>query len=117
MTPALTIEGTRSLLLVAGALALADKMNRDIGSPPAVGSVELQAAIKATLECTAVQPNNGDLGELTSGAELTSKQVAALLGVSRSTITRNAKKYRGRREGIKWLFPADYIYDLIGVNE
>ena len=117
MKPSVAIEGIRNLLLVAGSLALADRMNRDIGRPPAVGSVELQAAIKTTLECTAVQPESKEMGYLTGGTLLTSKQVAAILGVNRSTVTRNAKKYRGRRRGPDWVFPADFLYDLIGQNE
>lgn len=127
MIPSIAIEGIRDLLLVAGSLALSDKMNRDIGSPPAVGSVELQAAIKQSLEtppCAAAHAETGDLGQCRCGActrqkspTLTSTEAAALLGISRSTVNRNAAKYRGVRCGIKWLFQADYIYDLIGVNE
>jgi len=127
MTPSLTIEGIRELLLLCASLALADQMNRAAGSPPAVGSVELQAAIKQALEtpsCAAAQPKPCDLPSCRCGGivrpnspTLTSTEAADLLGISRSTVNRNAAKYRAIRCGIKWLFPADYIYDLIGVDE
>lgn len=117
MTPSITIEGERDLIFVAAALAVADKLRSQSGRPPAPGSVEIQAAIKATLECTAVQLESEQMGQLGGGTELTVKEVSELLGVSRSTITRNAHKYHGRRRGPQWVFPADYLHDLIGSNE
>lgn len=116
----LVVAGTEGIAMLGAVLVDWENMRRGrFGMAAPRFIAELLQQITDTLDGVSPVRHREQpiVKDSTCGAELTSNEVAALIGKSVRTIQRNPQKYREVLHGRDWRYPREFIEQLAGVHE